>query len=157
MYHKVDVRYVAPRSNGIWARALFLAGFVCSPPPRAVHTRPYRRALVSLNVLTPKAIDSHSLVFFFSLVLDGSLILLRRGVTLSPSSLSQEVIQVTPIKLPEGWSKPKAFYEANKIDFYLCSIMFWFMGGRVIKAIYRFPQAQHRRCRSVVVSLICWF
>ncbi|CAN0166954.1 unnamed protein product [Ectocarpus sp. 4 AP-2014] len=43
----------------------------------------------------------------------------------------EEVVQVTPIKLPEGWSKPKAFYEANKIDFHLCSIMFWFMGGRM--------------------------
>lgn len=65
-----------------------------------------------------------------------------------PPSLSQEVIQVTPVKLPEGWSKPKAFYEANKIDFHLCSIMFWFMGGRVSKAMYH---TFHKR-NIVVIS-----
>lgn len=36
-----------------------------------------------------------------------------------------------PLTIPEGWSKPRAFYDANKIDFHLCGIMFWFMGGRV--------------------------
>ena len=43
----------------------------------------------------------------------------------------QERIQVMPLTIPEGWSKPRAFYDANKIDFHLCGIMFWFMGGRV--------------------------
>ena len=40
-----------------------------------------------------------------------------------------------PLTVPEGWSKPRAFYDANKIDFHLCGIMFWFMGGRVSDCI----------------------
>ncbi|CAN0001068.1 unnamed protein product [Laminaria digitata] len=43
----------------------------------------------------------------------------------------EELIQVMPLTIPEGWSKPRAFYDANKIDFHLCGIMFWFMGGRI--------------------------
>ncbi|CAM9594628.1 unnamed protein product [Pylaiella littoralis] len=43
----------------------------------------------------------------------------------------EEYIQISQLKVPEGLSKPKAFYEANKIDFYLGGIMFWFMGGRI--------------------------
>eukprot|EP00752_Nemacystus_decipiens_P010276 g9158.t1 len=43
----------------------------------------------------------------------------------------EELIQIPPWKAPEGWSRPKACYEANKIDVHLCAIMFWFMGGRV--------------------------
>lgn len=46
-------------------------------------------------------------------------------------SLLQELIQIPPLKVPEGWSQPKACYETNKIDVHLCAIMFWFMGGRV--------------------------
>ncbi|CAM9981270.1 unnamed protein product, partial [Hapterophycus canaliculatus] len=42
-----------------------------------------------------------------------------------------EQIQIFQLKLPDGWLQPKAFYEANKIDFNLCGLMFWFMGGRM--------------------------
>lgn len=60
-------------------------------------------------------------------------------------ALRQEHVQVMTITIPEGWSRPRAFYEANKIDFHLCGIMFWFMGGRVSAKIL---------LRTTVVRLI---
>ncbi len=53
------------------------------------------------------------------------------SVSVPSSCVSQEQIQILQVKLPDGWSQPKRFYESNKIDVHLCGIMFWCMGGRV--------------------------
>lgn len=46
--------------------------------------------------------------------------------------------------IPEGLSKPSAFYKEHKVDFHLGGMMFWFMGGRV------------SRCGSWVWHAVCW-